>query len=362
MRTENIYLAGIGTCLPPRVTTAEAVERGWYDEQARHDSGFESIAVANGTPAPDLAVEAAKVALRRSGRSPDDISALLHCTTHHQGPDGWSAPHYVLRETLDRPIFAAEVRQGCVGAILGLQLAVHRLVADPGSDAVLLTSADNFSTPLVDRWRASSLFVLADGGSSLVIARGSGFARVLAIGAVSNPGMEALHRGGEEMFPPGITVGRELDFDSRTAYWRQQWARGEATPIGNPGECVAAVVEQVLAEAQVPLEKVTRVCHVGFARGPLEGVYFAPLGLDPSLGVFEYSRRTGHVGASDPLIGLERLWTNRDVVPGDHVLLIANAPGIEAGCALVEVVEPYRGDADGGGTGGVGLPSQDGGE
>ncbi|MBZ4323659.1 ketoacyl-ACP synthase III family protein [Streptomyces huiliensis] len=338
MKVDNIYLAGVGTCLPDSVTTEEAVAKGWYDADERERSGMEAVITGGDMPAPDMAVNAARVALERSGHTPDDFGALFHSDTHHQGPDGWSAPHYVLRNTLDRPVMALEVRQGCLGMLASLELAAHRLTTPGTPDAVLLTTGDNFSTPMVDRWTASKLFILADGGAAAVVSRRDGFAKVLAIGSVSNSSMEELHRGGEVMFPPGITIGRSLNFEERSQYWRDQWAKGITPPMGHFGESVAEVAERTLAEAGLTMDDISRVCHVGFARGPLEDIFLEPLGIGLDRSVWEIARRVGHTGAADIFVALERLHTSGQVGAGDRVLLIGAATGMEAGCAVVEIV------------------------
>jgi len=342
MLVDDVYLAGIGSHLPPAVSTAHAVRQGWYDQDDAEMSGIAAVRIAGDTPAPELAVRAAAVALSRSGHDPDDIGAVLHTGTFHQGPDGWSAPHYVLRHTVNRPITAVEVRQGCLGMMAALELAAYRLAADRDHAAVLVTTGDNFGAPLVDRWRASRLFVLADAGAAVVVSRRAGFARVRAFAAVSDPGMEELHRGGEVLFPPGVTVGRRLNFEERTTYWRRQWATGAAPPMGDFGDCVAAAARRALDDAGISLEKVVRVCHVGYARDPLHAMLLDPLGIEAGRGVWDLTRHVGHAGAADPFLALERLWLDGAVVPGDHLLLIGATPGMEAGCAVVEITASYQ--------------------
>ncbi|TKK88872.1 3-oxoacyl-ACP synthase [Herbidospora galbida] len=323
MRFENLYLAGVGSHLPE---TVPAPDDG---------SGMVSVMVAGDTPAVDLAAQAGDIAMKRSGHEPDDFVALLHSGSYHQGPDGWSAPHYVLRNTIDRPITALEVRQGCLGMLSGLRLAAGLLHDE--DDAVLLTTGDNYGTPLVDRWRASRMFLLADGGAAVVASRRGGFAKVLAAGAVSHPEMEELHRGGETLFPPDLSRG--LNFEERVAWWRDQWAAGVTPPMGHLGELVSEVAFRTLEEAGSSIDRVKRVCHVGFTEGPLTDIYLDPLGIDAAKGTWELTRTTGHAGAADPFIGLEWLWTRGEVEPGDHVLLIGTAPGMESGCAVVEITE-----------------------
>ncbi|WP_255948078.1 ketoacyl-ACP synthase III family protein [Streptomyces odontomachi] len=341
MRTENLYLSGIGSVVPERVQTEQAVARGWYDEAAREASGIISVAVSESTPAPDMAIEAARTAIRRSGHDVGDFGILLHSHAHHQGPEGWSPAHYILRNTLDRPIPAVEIRQGCLGMLAAIETAANRLLANPGHPAALVTAADNFSTPLVDRWRSSSAFVLADSGSAVTVSRTGGFARLLAIGSVSDSRMEALDRGGDPLFPPGITVGRPLDFEKRREHMRQQWAKGVTPPIGYFGDKISAVTELTLKEAGLTIDEIARVAHPGFGWDGLETMFLFPLDIDGDRGVWEYIRRIGHAGVTEVFLGLEHLWTTGQVVPGDRVLLVTAGAGASMGCAVVEILTAY---------------------
>lgn len=341
MRTEDLYLAGIGNYLPELVSTEHAVTEGWYDEVDQHASGMLSAAVAGPVPAPDMAIAAAEVALARSGHNPDDIGILLHCCTHHQGPDGWSAAHYVLHQTVNRPIPAVEIRQGCLGMQAAVEVAANRLIANPTHDAALITTGDNFSVPLVDRWRASKLFLLADAGSAVVVSRRDGFARLLALGSLSDSTMESLHRTGEELFPPGVTVGRGLNFQVRSQRVLEQWAAGANPPIRHFGAMVREIVERTLKEAGLTLDQVARVCHVGFGRVALDAMFLDPLDIDGDRGTWDYTRTIGHTGAADMFLGLEHLWSTGQVTPDDHVVLIGASTGMEAGCAVVEIMRAF---------------------
>jgi 3-oxoacyl-[acyl-carrier-protein] synthase-3 len=337
MKVRGLYLAGIGSYLPEPVPTDDAVEQGWLGADRQAASRVVSVAVEPSVSAPDMAVRAARVALERSGHGPDDIAVLLHSNTYHQGPDGWSAPHYVLRNTLDRPIPALEIRQGCLGMLAALELAACRLMTRPEEEAALLTTGDNFSTPLVDRWTASGLFLFADAGSSLVLSRRGGFAEVLAVGSLSDAAMEPLHRGDEPLLPPGVTTGASLDFEKRIRYWRGQWAAGVKPPVNNFGDRVAEIAERTLKEAGLSMDQIARISHVGFDWEPLHGMFLEPLDLDAERGTWELSSRIGHTGVSDLVLGLEHLWLTGQVGVGDRVLLIGAATGMEAGCAVVEI-------------------------
>jgi 3-oxoacyl-[acyl-carrier-protein] synthase-3 len=339
MKVDGIYLAGLGSYLPDRVTADEAVRRGWFDPAVRDATGLASVTDAGDMPAPDMAVAAAKIALATSGVDPAAIEAVFHSNVYFQGPDGWSAHHYILRHTIDRPIPAMEIRQGCNGLLASIHLASCFLLAVPEREAVLLTAADNFNSPLLNRWTTSKLFVLGDAGAAVVLSKHRGIARVVAVGSLSLPRMEELHRGGEDLFPPPITLGKPMDLEARVQYWREQWAKGVIPPMGSLGDTVAGAVKQTLAEADLDMSDVKRVAHVSFG---IEGVrqwYLGPIGVDESVGTWDFGRTTGHCGPADPILGLEHLIATRQVEPGDHVVLVGAAPGMEGGCVVVQITD-----------------------
>lgn len=338
MRVNDIYIAGIGTAKPEYVDMAEAVDQGWYDAEECERSGLLSISVAGTTPAPDLAVEAARIALEQSGHTSAEIGAVFHTNVHPQGPDGWSAQHYINRYTINRPVTSVEIRNGCIGFFSSMHLAICYLSSTP-DPAALLTSADNFGTPSVNRWRASKQFILADGGGAIVLSKRSGFARVLAIDSASNPELEHRHRGGESLFPPSLTVGGTLNFKERMEFFLQHSPEGAPSPMVDLGAILIDAAEKALKDAGVSMGEIARVVHDGFTRQSVRDVFLDPLGIDEERGIWEFTRRVGHAGPLDQIRGLEYVWKSGEVKVGDSVLLLSCAPGMEAACAVVEIIE-----------------------
>jgi 3-oxoacyl-[acyl-carrier-protein] synthase-3 len=339
MKIENVFLAGVGSYLPDRVTTAEAVERGWYDADANATSGMLSIGIAGETPAPDMAVSATNVAIKRARVEPEEVGGLIHSPIHFQGPEGWSAAHYILHNTVDRPVTAMEIRQGCLGMVTSIRLATTMLMSDPSMSAFLLTAADNFSTPIVDRWRASSHYVLGDGASAAVLSSRDGFARLLAAGSVSSPEAEILHRGGEPMFPPGTTVGRTLDIEGRSAYWQEQWANGVTPPTFHLGDLVTASATATLADAGLTMADISRVAVSGVVHEHVVHGILEPLGVAEERSTWEFTRRLGHSGGTDQIAGLEWLIDEGEIGAGDNVLLLSVTVGMEVGCVVLHIDE-----------------------
>lgn len=338
MKVENVFLAGVGCADVGVVGVGEAVAAGWFEERAARESGLVSVTVAGGVPAPDLAVAAGRAALAGSGVDAAQVDAVFHTNVHPQGPDGWSAQHYVNRNTVNRPVTSVEIRNGCIGFFSALHLAVCFLGADRSRSAALLTAADNFGTPAVDRWRASRLFVLADGGGAVVLSKRGGFARVCSIDSISDPELERQHRGNETLFPPGLTAGATLNFDERMEYCRREPQEGERS-LGDFGAVLIDTVERALKDAGIGLDDITRVVHDGFAHEGLRAVFLDPLGLEESRGIWDYTRTVGHAGPVDQIRGLEYLWRTGAVGVGEHVLLFSGGPGMEAACAVLEITE-----------------------
>ncbi|MGW5918433.1 ketoacyl-ACP synthase III family protein [Nocardia fluminea] len=338
MRVDGVFFAGVGSADVECVLLSEAVESGWLDAEVAERSGLVSVTVAGGVPAPDLAVAAGRRALAGSGVDVVDIAGVFHTNVHPQGPDGWSAQHYVNRNTVNRPVTSVEIRNGCIGFFSAVHLGACFLVADVGRSAVLVTAGDNFGTPAVDRWSASRLFVLADGGGAVVLSKRGGFARLVAIDSVSDPSLEYRHRGGERMFPPGITTGRMLNFDERLEYSRREGLAGGPV-FTDFGAVLIDTVERVLKDAGVGLDDIARVVHDGFTQEGLHAIFLDPLGIDEERGIWEYTRTVGHAGPVDQIRGLEYLWRSGAVGVGDHVLLVSDAPGMEAACAVVEIMD-----------------------
>ncbi|MGN2642068.1 ketoacyl-ACP synthase III family protein [Nocardia takedensis] len=337
MKVENVFLAGVGCADVGVVGVGEAVAAGWFEERAARESGLVSVTVAGGVPAPDLAVAAGRAALAGSGVDAAQVDAVFHTNVHPQGPDGWSAQHYVNRNTVNRPVTSVEIRNGCIGFFSALHLAVCFLGADRSRSAALLTAADNFGTPAVDRWRASRLFVLADGGGAVVLSKRGGFARVCSIDSISDPELEYRHRGGEPLFPPGLTTGARLNFAERLDYSRREGLAGGRV-FTDLGAVLIETVERALKDAGIGLDDITRVVHDGFHRDAVHAILLDPLGIEEQRGIFDYTRTVGHAGPVDHIRGLEHLWRTGAVRAGEHVLLLSDAPGMEVACAVLQIL------------------------
>lgn len=343
MRTENIFLAGTGAYIPPRVSVDEAVRRGAYDRERMDSCGWRNIAVADGMSAPDMAVAAVRQAVDRSGLGRDDIDILVHSCAYHQGPDGWSAPHYILRSTLDSPIPALTVEQGCNAFLAALEMATQYLLCAPSRTGAVVSSADNFGAPSVDRWYAHRDAVLADAATAVVLSKQSGWAALRSIESVSLPQYEILNRGHDPIFPPAVTTGRKLDMNEHLEAMVDELGP-KASEIGQEYAASGAkLIGQVTDEAGVAVADLSKVLHLGAGTTDFLDSHLRPMGLDASLGAVDFFRDVGHAGAADIGLQLNHLVEDGQVSAGDHLLLLSAGPGLMITAAVVTVLEPPPG-------------------
>ncbi|MFJ8403583.1 beta-ketoacyl-ACP synthase III [Streptomyces microflavus] len=163
-------LCGIGAWLPPRVVTNEALSTylDTSDEWIRTRTGIrERHIVDRGMSTGDLAVEAARRALKSAGGEAADLVILATSTPDHPCPA--TAPDVAHRLGLvDVP--AWDLAAVCSGFLYGLSAAAG-LIANGAAGRVLLIGADAFSTLLAPNDR-NTRAVFGDGAGAVVLRAG----------------------------------------------------------------------------------------------------------------------------------------------------------------------------------------------
>jgi 3-oxoacyl-[acyl-carrier-protein] synthase-3/clorobiocin biosynthesis protein CloN2 len=320
----------------------QAVRDGRYPAEEVEVHDLAGAAVAGDTPAPEMALIAARQAFERVAHDPQDIDLLLYASSWYQGPDGWQPQYLLQRDLVGADLLAVEVRQGCNGMFAAMELAAGYLGGNGPATSALLVAAENFGTPLIDRWRMGPGYVAGDGASAVLLTTEPSFARLLAVGSGAVPEAERMHRGDEALFPPGPTLGLPLDFAARNAdYKRRAIADGTGTAaLIRIHQQTLEVVERTLAEADLDLGDITRVAYMNYSREIVEQRCMAALGLAMSRSTWEYGRTVGHLGASDQVVSLNHLLEQGQLKPGDRMLMLGVGPGVTVSCAVVEIAEP----------------------
>ncbi len=353
METADMYISGVGSYLPGTVPVDQVVAAGGYPAEEAELHGLVSVAVAGDVPAPEMALRAARSAVARSGRSPTGLDLLLYVSTWHQGPEGWPPQAYVQRHLVGDGMLAAQLKQGCNGMFAALELAASYLRAAPGRQAALLVTADNYGTPLVDRWRMLPGAVAGDAASAVVLDTEPGFARLASVCTTSVSAAEEMHRCAEPLFPPGVTEGRRVDFAAHNDEFRRRAVvEGDGTRVlVTLDERMADVIDQALSEAGVKAGEVTRVACMNTSQEIAAQICEHRLGIPASRSTWDLGRTVGHCGASDQIVALEHLVRGGGLGPGDHLLMFAYGPGVTISAAVVQIIEAPLWARTGGGHG-----------
>ncbi|MFR0359487.1 ketoacyl-ACP synthase III family protein [Streptomyces sediminimaris] len=342
MRVRDVFLSGIGVHLPDKVESIDsAVTRGLFPADEVEARGYTGALVAGETPPPEMALNAARDALKNGGVSPQDLAALLYAGVWHQGPDGWGPQYYLQRHLVGDELLAVEIRHGCNGTFSGIELAVGILRSAPENRAALVTASDNFGTRLFRRWDSGAQnSVMGDGAAAVVLTKDQGFARLLSVCTASYSELEEADRAGEPLFPPGITEGRVLDYKTRYAAYGRKLLAENIGPelLVEHARRNTDCLNRALAEAEVTADDIKRVLIHNVGKGDA-ATYLNDLGFPMEMSAWDYGAGIGHIGAGDHLISLHHLLRTGQLQPGDHVLLAGMSPGVTYKAAVVKILD-----------------------
>ncbi|MFJ9379498.1 ketoacyl-ACP synthase III family protein [Streptomyces sp. NPDC101455] len=342
MKPPSMFLAGLGCWLPEPYPASEAVAAGLYDATVFAESGLRSVLVAGPEAPPDMAVRAARTALGHSADGHTVIGTVLHGSTFFQGPEMWSPSAYVMRELGITGATGTEIRNGCNSMLAGVELAAGLLPHQSGSRPdILLTTADNFTSPLFNRWDSGPMGVIAaDAASAVVLSARGGFARVDAVVSRVYPEFEAMTRGDEPLFPPTGSAGRRIDTVARAQQFNERVREvgGMSVADGIAKACSETALA-ALDEAGVKASDLRWVLVPNGDEATTRNCVMEPLGLDVSQSQWEFGCGIGHASSSDQLIALDHLLRTGRLDAGDHVLLFGGAPGWSAAAVVLTITE-----------------------
>jgi 3-oxoacyl-[acyl-carrier-protein] synthase-3 len=339
MRVLDTYLSGLGVYLPDTMSVDDAVAQGLYPAAEAQTHQLTGVAIAGDVPAPEMALRAAQDAVKRAGADPESISLLLYADAWHQGPDGWQPQYYLQRHLVGGDVLSVEVRQGCNGMFSALELAASYLAAQPDRRTALAVAADNFGTPLVNRWRTGPGFIVGDGASAVLLSKQPSFAQLMSVRSVAIPELEELHRIGQPLFPPAATTGLGMSLAARADAFKK-WAMTQPDVMDawlKLYRRMLEVINPTLDEAGITIKDVTRVSFPNSGRDVVEQRWTAALGMTLAQSTWEFGRTIGHISASDQIIALDHLLSTDELRPGDNYLMVGIGPGITLSSAVIRI-------------------------
>ncbi|KPI16458.1 3-Oxoacyl-(acyl-carrier-protein (ACP)) synthase III domain-containing protein [Actinobacteria bacterium OK074] len=341
MKTDGVYVDTVGVYIPQqRVSVAEAVEQGLYDEfHVQHGTGLTAAHLAGDLPALDMAVAAARHAFRRSAADIEDLEFHAHCTAIQHGPEGFYPPGYVLRELGASGVPSTDVRQHSNGLLAGLEVAVGQLTGAAGAETALVTAAENFTSPLIDRWKGFGTgFTASDGGAALLLSGESGCVALRSLNSGTLPELEQWHRGEESLLPFRGEQRKASGTMELLSYFNQH-----VMPLDKCMELIRDfeldLVHRSLVEAGLNASDLRWVVAANSDSRMIDQTKMQPLGLPLSRSTWDFGKEYGHMGACDMAVSLNHLLTHGLVSPGDHLLMTTSASGWVSTAAVLTVLD-----------------------
>ncbi|WP_329141924.1 ketoacyl-ACP synthase III family protein [Streptomyces sp. NBC_01456] len=338
MRVENVHINSLGVTLHEWVSAEQAVADGLLGSEVPAANGLTGTHVSKDVPAVDLAVSAARTALERSKLDPDEIASHLHSGVYYQGPAGSYPPGYIQRELGLEGVSALYLQQGCNGMLGALEVAIGQITGASETEAVLLTTGENFTSPEIDRWTGyGQSYFLGDGGAAALLSAEEGFAEVRSLHAGLLPALEKWHRGDAPLLlrdEPGSMADMAERAERFTETELSLSETLEKLSVFDLG-----VIHRALVDADVNASDLAKVVPIHMDGRMIEFSVMTPLGLPMSKSSFDIGKGVGHVGGADVFLSLEHLVRTREVGPGDHVLLISQGPGWICTACVVTISE-----------------------
>jgi 3-oxoacyl-[acyl-carrier-protein] synthase III len=340
VKPPDLYLRGLGVYLPPdRIDVSQARQEGRCGREF-DNSGPLSVCVATEAAPADMAVAAARQALARSGDDAGRLDLLIHAPMFWQGPEGWSAAGYLLRELGCGAATAFEVQQGCNGVLAGVGLAAGWLAGAPEHAVAAVTTAlSTARSPTVDRWRSSGYGIaLGDGAAALVLGRSGGFARVDSINSMTVAQLEALHRGRLPLTESGPPA--RVDVAARTGEFAATAGYHAIDLYARLVQAYRTVARRSLEEAGVGADELARVIFSNVTASLIETAIMQQLGLPMSRAAWDSAGTVGHIGSGDHIATLDELMSGPDGLrAGDRVLLASGTAGYHVASAVLTIID-----------------------
>jgi 3-oxoacyl-[acyl-carrier-protein] synthase III len=330
---QGIVIEAVGSVIGDLVPAEKAIWDGRYSRERARRTGQESIAVAEDRTGPQLAVQAGQQVLARDSGW---VSLHLHATIHDPGLDFWSASSYVADQLGLDPAMTLSINAMSNSAVAGLELAASVLSSRADGSRALITAGDTFAMPRFDAWQGDSGIAYGDGGSALLVGRGSGkpgLAELVSTASYADPGLEGLHRGDEDWYS-GDTSRPPVRLRQRKAQWLSANAGTDEVDLRN-ALGVATVTKEALYDAEIDMGDVRWVLCPNYGAALLDRHCLAPLGISHDRTMGHLGRRYGHMGASDQIVALHDLVQRGLVNPGEYVMLLGIGVGMTWTAAVV---------------------------
>jgi 3-oxoacyl-[acyl-carrier-protein] synthase III len=296
------------------------------------------------TAPPQMAVFAGRRALSDAAVDPLDLSATIHAWTHHQGHGISSPAHYVARGVGALHAVPLGIQQMCNGGAAGIEVGAARILADPHTDRVLVTTADRFAAPEFGRRRGDDEPVCGDGATAVLVDRHAGPYALLSMASTAAPSRRAGQRTSRtsrtvSMMPRRPRGSGQILMANAVRSDLRSTSFADAT-----GAAIRSIIVRCLTEAGLaPGDRRLRyVVLPRLGHNTLDRLYRPAISELTSAKVLDFGAETGHLGAGDAAANLADIHRIDLLYPGEIAILLSTGAGPTWSCLLIQADEGDR--------------------
>jgi 3-oxoacyl-[acyl-carrier-protein] synthase-3 len=321
-------IASLATYVPPRVLTNADLERmvDTNDEWIVQRTGIrERHIVEPGIATSDLAKEAALVALKQAGLTPDDLNVIIVATTT---PDTiFPSTACMLQDKIGaRRAWGFDLGAACSGFTYALTTAAQ-LIATGAHEHILVVGADVMSS-IIDYTDRTTCVLFGDGAGAAVLSAANsetGGAILDFAHEIDGSGGPALcmPAGGSKMPASHETVDKRLHYVHQEGQTVFRFAVRKTEEL-----CRRLLAKNGLQPSDIDLF-VSHQANRRIIQSAAE-----KLGLDPSRVVINIEKYGNTTAATIPLALADALADGR-LKPGHLVMLTSVGAGFTAGTVLL---------------------------
>jgi 3-oxoacyl-[acyl-carrier-protein] synthase III len=322
-----IGFAGVGSFIPPRrVNNAELAQRVDTSDQwiVQHTGIHERRYAAQDVSTSDLAVEAARIALRCANMSLEEIGMIILATSS----PNWIHPATAcaVQEQLGiAHIPAFDVTAACSGFLYALSIGENILQSAPGYGAILVIGAETNSRFLNFEDR-TTCFYLGDGAGAVILRE-----------VPQSYGILSTHLRAEGHLHDLVKVpagGSQLVASLETIQQQQHYMRMDGRQVWQfVMQVVPEMIEVALAKASLTLAEIDHFIFHQANRVMIEAC-MQKLGISTERAHFTVERYGNTAAASIPITLCEVL-DKGCIQRGDHVLCVSIGGGMTAASAVI---------------------------
>lgn len=329
-------IAGLGTYIPPHtVTSRQMAEWSGIDEFVfREKIGMEQKHVAGPDEHPaGMGIRAAGLAIEDAGITADEIDIIAYCGLGFYDYNFWSPAAKIQDGIGARNAYTFELRNGCNGGNLGLNICRELLLGDPDKEYALVVCADKLSLAVnyADR-TAISAFAFADGAVAAVLKKNHEPNRLLAYASKSDGSLADYVKmpcGGTRLPFTGAGTDRDdcflrvTDPDALDEIFAQTYLKN-----------YLAVIHEAMEKSGYPDQEINHLFTNQVKKSTTDSL-LAGLGLDETR-TMRTMREYGHMGTVDTLFCLALAREGGRIRPGDLVVLAGSAIGFTWAAMVLE--------------------------